>query len=428
MVTGLERVASRWPALHRQLLDVDELDTELEWLDHTQAKSLRVAGRLLASCLDRVGEARLQASTIPRGSDSASVYGLAFGDLPRELLARPELQKLKVVLLNGSLDRLLLSRDEHEWLDDERVDLCVGAGEAGVELPCAVSIGALKASSPACGHLKEAIVLVLNQPFQATYLSGVAAQERRQIELNRRLIETDGDVATLFGSSAGQTAVVAAAGPSLVARMPWLRAHRSELTLISVTTALRPLQEAGLRPDFAVAVDSSIKVGVHLDGLEQSALAELPLVYSPGVHPDVLARWMGPRFAAYLHTPIYHALGRELPRGSLFCSGTVTHVAVDLARRMGHQRICLAGVDFSFPGERTHALGVTQGEARQSASSLSVTSGSGATVSSSPALVGYLRDLERYLRSHPEVDFINLGTEGALIEGARFLEPDGVAR
>ena len=190
MATGLERAASRWPALHRHLLAVDELDVELEWLDHTPAKSLRVGGRLLTSCLDREGEARLQASTVPRGSDSASVYGLAFGDLPRELLARPELKKLKVVLLNCPLDRLLLSRDGHEWLDDERVDLSVGSGEAGVELPCAVSIGALKASSSACGHLKEAIVLVLNQPFQATYLSGVAEQERRQIELNRDHVTT----------------------------------------------------------------------------------------------------------------------------------------------------------------------------------------------------------------------------------------------
>ena len=268
----------------------------------------------------------------------------------------------------------------------------------------------------------EALVLALSEPFQAQYLDGVAKAQRTNLAANTGLLDSDGDVASLFRTRDGAAAIVVAAGPSLPARLDWIRAHRSEHSLIAVTTALKPLLDAGIRPDLAVVVDESHLVGLHLDGLDPSVLREITLVYAPVVHPEALARWPGPRLAAYLHLPLYRECEAKHPRGHLFCSGTVTHVAVDLARRMGHHRILLAGADFAFPGGRSHAQGVTQGTVRAaSAGGLTVPDGRGQAIATSVSLVGFLRDLERYIGDHPEVDFYNLGREGASIQGAPHL-------
>jgi len=424
IMTGLKRVESRWPELSSRLVAAGEVNQELEWIEHTPANSVRVDGRLLTSCLNRTSEAKLQASTVPHGTASATVYGLAYGDLAEELLSRPDLQELTVVLLNTALDRELLSREPFAWLDDERVSLVDGSTRSQVELPCAVSAGALKAASDACNLLKESIVQALNQAFQAEHLSKVKERERRQIIENHQLIQADRDVATLFGSKPRGKAIVAVPGPTLAARAGWIRANRDSVTLISVTTALLPLQKAVLHPDYAVVIDGSINVGVHFDALDMQEFGAIPLVYSAGVHPEILARWPGPRIVTYLQYPIYQELNPELKRGVLFSGGSVTHTAVDLAQSMGHQHIYLAGVDFSFPGARTHAEGVTQGRVRSSRGLiLQVECGSGGTVPSSPALVGDLRELEHYIADHSEVDWVNLSRAGALINGTRFLRP-----
>ncbi len=423
-MTGMKRIERRWPELGKRLLSSGELDQALEWIEDTPAHSVRVDGLLLTSCLDRSKEAKLQASTVPPGATSATVYGLACGDLAEELLSRPGLEKLTVVLLNAALDRELLSRAPFTWLDDERVSLVDGSSRSQVELPCAVSAGALKMASAACSMLKESIVLLLNQTFQDDHLSKIKERERHQIVENRQVIQADRDVATLFESRPKERAIVAVPGPTLADRAEWIRANRDSVTLISVTTALRPLQQAGLHPDYAVVIDSSIKVGVHFDALDMQKFAEIPLVYSAAVHPQILARWPGPRIVTYLQYPIYQELNPDLRRGILFSGGSVTHTAIDLARTMGHQHIYLAGVDLSFPGKRTHAMGVTQGLERSSGGLiLQVECGDGGTVPSSPALVGDLRELEHYLAEHSGIDWVNLGRAGALIKGARFLEP-----
>ena len=51
-----------------------------------------------------------------------------------------------------------------------------------------------------------------------------------------------------------------------------------------------------------------------------------------------------------------------------------------------------------------------------------VLNGRGERVVTSPGMRGFLRDLERYMERHPEVQFINGSREGAHIKGADYLE------
>jgi len=139
------------------------------------------------------------------------------------------------------------------------------------------------------------------------------------------------------------------------------------------------------------------------------------------VHRDVLLRWPGPRCAFYERSARYAALARDLPRAVLATSGSVIHPAVDLAVRLGASEVRFSGMDFAHVGGRSHASGSHHAR-RDSGADIRagawVLDGHGRRVPSLPNLVGYLRDLERYLARTPGVRFVNLSSAGARIAGA----------
>src|SRR6185503_4523690 len=99
------------------------------------------------------------------------------------------------------------------------------------------------------------------------------------------------------------------------------------------------------------------------------------------------------------------------------------HPAVDLAVRLGARRIELFGADFALTGGRSHADGCAwQFRWELGASAAWVLDGHGQRVPSLPNLVGYLRDLERYIAAHPAVEFVSRARDGAAIRGARIEE------
>ena len=78
----------------------------------------------------------------------------------------------------------------------------------------------------------------------------------------------------------------------------------------------------------------------------------------------------------------------------------------------------LLGADFGFPNNQTHATGQTIFNSEHYAeSSYWVLNGKGERISTMLNYRGYLRDLERYIQSQPQVNFINGSVEGAKIAG-----------
>jgi hypothetical protein len=216
--------------------------------------------------------------------------------------------------------------------------------------------------------------------------------------------------------------VVAAAGPTLNDHYDWLQRERHRFTLIAVDAALQALVDAGIYPDVVFSIDVSLK-GVlrFFQGFSLEPFRKSPLVYFPSIPAEVLSLWPGPRLTAYPDSDVYRELSKNYPKAILFSSGSVFHPAVDLAVRMGTDRIVLLGADFSFPDDLSHVKGSTAAR-KMSAGSHWIENGKGEQIATLPNLRGYLRDLETYISLHPEIQFINGSKRGAHINGARYME------
>lgn len=422
--TNASIVERRWPAL-RVWLDAAP-PARVEEVACTPARALRVDGIQLESAYDPRAEAELQGRLVPEGARSATLYGFAQGSLARVLLRRAGIERLRVVILNPSVARASLERFEHaDWLADERVEL-VRAGEcADLEAPFSAAPACLRLASEEAARLRDLVVLELATPHIRRHRRAQAGMLAERIEENRDLLERDGDVAELFGSRPGATIRVAAAGPTLAEHF---RRLRDAECLIAVDAALRPLLAARVVPDLVVTMDA------HPDGMRRvfdvppDALGSCTLVYSPVVLNEVLARWPGPRLAFHPPEEVLADARRRWPRGELWSSGSVVHPAIDLAVRMGARRIELHGADFATPGGRSHVAGCAWEHpvARDRALPW-VLDGHGRRVESQASLIGYLRDLERYVAAHPEVELVNASRAGAAIAGTSYPEEAHVA-
>jgi len=220
----------------------------------------------------------------------------------------------------------------------------------------------------------------------------------------------DPGVSTLFGTYAGQDFAVAAAGPTLADHFEALRGF--EGPLIAVDAALKALLTAGIRPDFVVSLDSVDYTMRAFFDVEHGDLKDSKLIYFPNSFSGVVKDWQGARYSA--RQELGHASG-------LYTSGSVIHPSVDLAVQLGARSIQFFGADFATPRGRSH-VGGTAFSTSVALDTLkpTVLDGRGNQVQSLSNLVGYLRDLERYIKKHPEVSFWNAGLEGARILGAEY--------
>lgn len=388
----------------------------------TPEPTLVVDGRHLTSGYDRVAEAVLQAERIPAASAEAWVYGIGLGDLPRVLLRRPMLEKLGVVVMHlGLLREVCRLTALDDWLADPRVELLDGARSNRIETPYALAPADLKLAADDAAWLRDQLEIDLNVSHSNRR---VAEREDtlRRIEENWEALVADGDVSALFDTHAGQTVVVAAAGPTLAQHYGALRACGNRHPLIAVDAALSPLLAAGVLPDVVVAADSSSLLRRFFD-VPAEAIAESTLVYMPVVDPEILARWPGRRLAAYAARPIYQALMHRCPHTALYAMGSVVHPAIDLAVRMGARRVVLLGADFCYPNGMSNVSGMAYATpVLPGAASTWVLDGHGRRAATTLALRMYFRDTEAYVAAHPEVEFIVASRDGAAIAGTRYEE------
>lgn len=409
----------RFPEVASVIDGVRPLATELS--RGTPETTLVCNGIHLTSSVDRRAEAALQAAEVPSDAASATVYGVALGDLPRALLARSALSELTAVVLNPALVWPANACDPWSWLGDPRVRLLLAREQTRVARPFAVAPACLRLAEDRALRLRDLIQIELTSRFQQQNLAALAeALAAATPEIEARLL-ADGDAGSLYGSHAQSRCAVVAGGPSLERALPYLKRVRGEVRLVAVTTALRQLSQAGLVPDFAVAVDRRPELGARFDGFDLGALVAVPLVYLAGVHPQVLDRWPGPRLAAFRAGGSDRQDYPRAAKAELFCSGTVTHAAVDLAVQLGAREVTLIGADFCFADGKTHAgeAPLAQGLASMGPTALN---GHGVRVPSSLALLGYLRDLEAYVARRPHVRFAKWGREGAELTGATWLD------
>jgi hypothetical protein len=406
----------RWPAC-AQKLRATELPERLQQVQQGDVQTLVVDGIQLHSRYAPQQEARLQAALIPQGHAVVHVYGLAHGDLIRELLARTEVTQLYLVLMNAAVDRVnFLLQDHTDWLADPRVGLLDAATERELRLPFACAPSFLYLADDESSRLRDLLHLELSTSYLRQNHKSQEAALRVQLRENEAFVARDGDVADLFGAGTRDWMVVAAAGPTLIDQLGWMKKQRGRFQLIAADAAVRPLMAAGLVPDHVLTMDSAPALfDLFLDGLDLMSLANTGLVYSPLIHRKLLDAWPGKRFAVSINQPSYRDFDQKYPRGKLFSSGSVLHPAVDLAVKMGAKNVVLAGADFSFTKGQSHVAGSHLQLAVKTSVNCWVLNSHGDRVPSIRNYVGYLRDLERYIAWRTGVQFFNASQEGARI-------------
>lgn len=411
-------IEQRWPELSHLLMDVD-LPAQVELLTDSPEQTLVVDGIQISSRFDRMREARLQASLVPESSKVVTLYGLAMGDLIRIILARPELRQLNLVLMHRAADRANFGLVDHrDWLNDPRVNILNSETERELRIPFSCSPASLYLTDDHSARLRDLIYLELSTPYIRKQHSSREAEVLLQLDENEPYILRDYDVAELSDEAAVTTTVIAAAGPTLTDQLGWMKAQRDRFRLIAVDAAVRALLDVGITPDYVLSVDSSPALfDLFFEGLDIAALTNTRLVYFPLVNRKILEAWPGKRYVAYSRQPIFFALAEKYPRGTLFSSGSVIHPAVDLAIKMGTQKIIFTGADFSFTKDQSHVSGSHLQLDMKNNVNCWVLNSRGERVPSSQNYVGYLRDLERFLAWHKNVSFLNASHDGASIDG-----------
>jgi len=413
-------ISKRWPQMAKILRQSPGCHFQV--INDTPQLTIVIDDIHLTSCYDRQQEAMIQASSLSELTPNIWQYGIGSGDLQCQLLKRPALKKLNVVMLNPSVVLASLSHFDHSaWLTDKRVNLFEGI-DKNLGTPLIAIPSCLQLADETSARLRDLVSLELNTPFLNQKHHAESPEIVRQIDANESLVSGDGDVSSLFSSKPGTTIIVAAAGPSLEQSLDWINEFRCDFPLISVNSALKPLMQRGIVPDVAITIDPDPKIISCFQGYSLEAFRSTPMVYFPRVPTQILKLWPGPRLTAYAEHPCYHRMCQKYPRGKLFSSGSVLHSAVDLAVRMGAENIILVGADLAFPGGKKYAQGAGWEEKKVQLKKHWVLDGYGNRVETVASFCGYLRDLEDYIALHPRVTFYNCSKEGAHIRGTHYLD------
>ncbi|WP_243364064.1 motility associated factor glycosyltransferase family protein [Fundidesulfovibrio terrae] len=233
-----------------------------------------------------------------------------------------------------------------------------------------------------------------------------------------------GSLLPLKGTAQGVTAVILGAGPSLADNGPLLAKRPGHALYASALQTLPAMERVGLKPDFCLAIDFRDEMMRLYDNIQDmSWLENLPLIYSTKMDPGVVRRYPGPKIPLWtmggLGTYVFQEHELVLDAGG--------NVGVTLARFLswcGVSRIVLAGQDFSWPGDRTHAPGHHAHQNVQSFDpnrDVQFTNLWGQTIYSNVGYLSAKRDLEKDLRK-AQVPIYNIYGGGAEIEGSTVVD------
>jgi hypothetical protein len=173
---------------------------------------------------------------------------------------------------------------------------------------------------------------------------------------NLPLLSRTHDVSTLHTEL---PVVVAGAGESLEAALPWIRQFRSGLFLLAADTAASALVQSGINPDFVVTVEAQWANIQDFVGLKRT-----PIVLAGDLsgHPAPFRLFPSSMHGTFLSEFAPTALIRRLKEANIVRTivpplGSVGVVAVHLAQRITSSTILLVGLDFAYRRGKTHARG-----------------------------------------------------------------------
>lgn len=155
---------------------------------------------------------------------------------------------------------------------------------------------------------------------------------------------------------AGDPAIVISAGPSLSRNIDQLAELKGRAVLCAVQTALRPLMERGIVPDFVTSLDFHKMSRKFFEGAGD--LRGVHLVAEPKATWHVIDNYPGPVSLlgnGWAQLVVGDTLGA---RGMLQAGATVAHLAFYLAVYLGCNPVVFVGQDLAYTGYVFYVPGV----------------------------------------------------------------------
>ncbi|MBL0917102.1 MAG: motility associated factor glycosyltransferase family protein [Hydrogenophaga sp.] len=181
-----------------------------------------------------------------------------------------------------------------------------------------------------------------------------AAMWLRQGLDNLPAAATAPDINALGQRFAGRPAIVVSPGPSLSKNIGVLKAAQGRALLIAPLQTLKRLHREGIRPDFAVVLDSHDHASAPRDFIGDIPDAWLPdLIASNSAHANVLRRFAQARTYFFdaggpLDLMLARAMSSPWPALS---AGSVAVTCLRLAHHWGCSPIALVGQDLAFAAD-----------------------------------------------------------------------------
>jgi hypothetical protein len=149
--------------------------------------------------------------------------------------------------------------------------------------------------------------------------------------------------------------VVAGAGPSLDRCIQTIKRIRTRVRILAADTALNNLLGHGITPDFILSLDAQF---FNMEDFISNSRFDIPLICDLAVTPQVVRRFKTVYFFSsefyelrlFTHLKEFGLLPLSIPP-----LGSVGIAAVYCALLMTTGPVFLAGLDFGYPGRRTHA-------------------------------------------------------------------------
>ncbi|MEZ5319966.1 MAG: 6-hydroxymethylpterin diphosphokinase MptE-like protein [Vicinamibacterales bacterium] len=211
-------------------------------------------------------------------------------------------------------------------------------------------------------------VLAARRIFDRIHFDATANAEARRTLGGRYLVNTlrnlprmidAPDIRAWKDARRGAAAIVCGAGPSLDANLRALAGRRDGLVLVAADTAVRPMLESGIEPDFVLALDPSPQNARHLADLPR--LGRTWLVCEAALDARAV-RSFAPRVAYFRvghNHPWPWIAGLGLDVAVLPAWGSVLTSAFEFTRWLGCGPIGFIGADLAYSGARTYARGTS---------------------------------------------------------------------
>lgn len=324
---------------------------------------------------DPLDEARRLLTTPEVTADLAGkvcfdVHGAGLGYLLTELLPRVPSDAM-ILLFEPSLPllrRMLECVDLAKPLKSRRISIVTSSDKSALFAAIAqrtvmLSMGMASVSHPPSARLPGASEfhdtcrthLTDLASFSRTSLNTVVINGRRTAENIARNLRryaasaaasSTSGIAALAGRYEGCPAIIVSAGPSLRKNKHLLPAAKGHAVIIAVQTALKPLLEIGVEPDFVTSLDYHDISARFFENLPPTLRTHL--IAEPKATRRVLDLHPGP--VSFVGNDYADSLLREFPPRipKLPSGATVAHLAFYLARHLGCDPILFIGQDLGF--------------------------------------------------------------------------------